>query len=521
MSNSPEIKVNMEEASKKDLRCPECPKAFMNQHQLKDHKREYHSKKCRVWLNDDGTVKPLDLSRTEGVFICPVCNSTVSSRSGIIKHTDSHLDKQEPQRPNFVCNECGDEFESAEKLEEHLHTHSERSVISESSSPRISDLLKTAREEIDSETTLLAVTDCFLDIMSSFSCTHKSGHKSIVLMIPPNAKRAATDPIVSMELIRHPKKFRQVDPLDLSTMLSVHQYGNLVGIDHYCPLESNFFRLDYTKSKFEIAKKLAGAVIQTSSQAILIGKVEVYGRRPGEDAHYFNLAMPAHNDFEVVSLLHDNCYKLIIGSNTWSALVTESIELLSGSIEVGADNGTALSSDKSTIWGRDDWEKNSLAERQLRSKFNNESTYEDSAAIFYQLIHWSCQPITIFRLRDYYESKAMCGIKASALIFNQILVKRYIEMALLEKLVQDDGIRAAPATKIAIQNLLKLFASDEKKLKVLDSAEASTILTNLASGLCNTIHNLNEKQVKNAVRTTINTILHAKLQEKQKARKSD
>lgn len=521
MTEALEIKVNVEEDSSVQLKCSDCSELFMNPSQMARHKREYHSRKCRVRINESGEVKSLDLKRTEGVFICPVCSSPVRTRDGIIKHTNSHLDYERKKVSEFVCIQCGESLESAENLEKHILAHSEPYVISENPNSKKAVLLRRAREEIDSEKSIPAITDCFLSVMSSFSCIHKSGHKSVMLMTPPNAKRTITDPIVAMELIRHPKKSRQMDPLDLSTMLSVHRYGNLVDLNRYSPLESNFFRLDYMKSKFEIAKKLAGAIIQTYSQAILVGKVEVYGRRPSEDAHYFNLVKPTQNDADVVSIFHDNCNKLVIGTNSWSALITESVELLSGSIEVGPNNLTALTSDRSTIWGRDDWDKNSLVERQLRSKFNDESTYVESAAIFYLFHHWSCHPITIFRLQDYYESRAMCGIKASAIIFHQLLVKKSIKRKLLKKLVEDDGIQAAPLTKNAIQSLLKLFPTDKKKLKVLESIEASAILTTLASGLCGTIRSLNENQVKNAVQTTINSTLHARLQERQQARHSE
>ncbi|KAF9994763.1 hypothetical protein BGZ65_009591, partial [Modicella reniformis] len=229
-----------------------------------------------------------------------------------------------------------------------------------------------------------------------FKVTHASGATSLALLTQMAAKRASSDPIIRLDPIKRPRAQTYVESTDIEIILSTCRYGAIINITDHKPLELSFFLQDYKAFKSEIAQKLAGAIIHTGSQ-VLILKAEIYDRAPADDPHSFDLVKPILDVKRVSKIFHDNVEKLIIGTHQWSALVTSSIELTTGKIEAGANNSYTHTASQSTIWSRDDWRLNPLVERQLRSKFYHKETYSRGASVFRLISHWSCLPVTIFR----------------------------------------------------------------------------------------------------------------------------
>ncbi|KAF8947618.1 hypothetical protein BGZ46_005514, partial [Entomortierella lignicola] len=125
--------------------------------------------------------------------------------------------------------------------------------------------------------------------MTPFVAKHESGTRSLALLTSIGAKRVASDPIVELEVIKKPRTKSLAEPHDLEIILASSQYGDLVNMDSYKPLESPFFLQGYKECKTTIARKLAGSIIQTGVRAFLVVKVEVYGRSPSDDPHSFDL----------------------------------------------------------------------------------------------------------------------------------------------------------------------------------------------------------------------------------------
>ncbi|KAF9369418.1 hypothetical protein BGX21_005973, partial [Mortierella sp. AD011] len=97
--------------------------------------------------------------------------------------------------------------------------------------------------------------------------------------------------------------------------------------------------LIYKDSKYDIAKRLAGAVIQRGRKAILAVKEEVYGRDFSEDPHWFDMTRPTPDVRKYAQFFTTTA--LACDLHTWSAPITLSIELTSGDIEVSANNSSA------------------------------------------------------------------------------------------------------------------------------------------------------------------------------------
>ncbi|KAF9574851.1 hypothetical protein BGW38_008278, partial [Lunasporangiospora selenospora] len=185
--------------------------------------------------------------------------------------------------------------------------------------------------------------------------------------------------MIRLDSIKKPRAQTNVESADIEIFISTSRFGAIVDITDYKPLEPSIFLQGYKASKSEIAQTLAGAMIHTGSQVVLIPKVEIYGRTPADDPHSFDLVKPILDVKKVCKIFHDNVEKLIIGTLQWSALATSSIELTTGIIEVGANNSHTHTASQSTIWFRNDWQLNPLVERQLRSKFYHKETYSKSA----------------------------------------------------------------------------------------------------------------------------------------------
>ncbi|KAF8982587.1 hypothetical protein BGZ46_000991, partial [Entomortierella lignicola] len=321
--------------------------------QFEAHGREYHSKSCRVKVrNEQGDEEPIGLRRTEGCFICPVCQKPIQTRSRTIKHVKRHL-TEVTNASKFECPDCNETFESKHDLEKRTKTHFQLyEVLAMRDAGKNSEELSKARSEINTAIRNPIITNCLLEVMVPFSLSHKSGSTSTALLIPAGAKRAVLDPIASGKSIKQPKKSDYTDPGDTSFILSTHQYGGVIQIADYRPLKPEFFFSNCNRSESDIAKQLAGAVIQTGLQATLIIKAEVYDRDSVEDPHGFDLVKPVLEAKKVSMINHGNSNKLIIGARTWSALITASVELSTGSIDVGVSNSSPYPASSSIVWGR-------------------------------------------------------------------------------------------------------------------------------------------------------------------------
>ncbi|KAF9197563.1 hypothetical protein BGZ49_001946, partial [Haplosporangium sp. Z 27] len=150
----------------------------------------------------------------------------------------------------------------------------------------------------------------------------------------------------------------------------------------YAVLAPTFFDLkDFFKHHEEIAKTLAGAIIQTDYQAILILKVEVYARSPIEDPHSFDLAIPTINS-KIVCVIHHDGSRISCGHAPMECLNSSLCKFDHWDIGAGASNVSAHLATYMIFWRRADFELNPSTKRQLRSKFDRREAFFECASIF-------------------------------------------------------------------------------------------------------------------------------------------
>ncbi|KAG0017662.1 hypothetical protein BGZ80_008055 [Entomortierella chlamydospora] len=183
-----------------------------------------------------------------------------------------------------------------------------------------------------------------LDLTVPFGVKFQNGKILEVLALPGEAKKLMADPIVSV----WPLKRQTASEAELRHVLWSRKFRDLVDRDlsQYEYLSDDLCQRTFRKDGQEVAQKLAGALIQTETQVMLTLKVELNGRTQSEDPHSHGLAFPTWESYVVEATTYEDTRRILIGTATWSALVTSAIILTTGHVIVGPDNTTFQTSEK-------------------------------------------------------------------------------------------------------------------------------------------------------------------------------
>ncbi|KAF9943703.1 hypothetical protein BGZ72_003509, partial [Mortierella alpina] len=184
--------------------------------------------------------------------------------------------------------------------------------------------------------------------------------------------------------------------------------------------------------KTAATSQLAGSLVQSGAAILLALKVEVYGRTPSEDAHQQDVAFPVSSPYVVQSLMHDGATKILIGTQTWNALITSAAILTSGVVVVGPNNTAFHPHPRSKVWVLRDSHRNLTIERQTRSKFDDPTSFGQFAGVFAKFHAHKFLPVTLKTLWDYFVGKKWSGIKLVAYIFYELHYKSRLDKIEIE-----------------------------------------------------------------------------------------
>ncbi|KAF9580887.1 hypothetical protein BGW38_002282 [Lunasporangiospora selenospora] len=457
--------------------CSLCQKRFSSGKSLQTHVRNIH----------DGGSR-------NSTLVCQIdeCSEEFNHRPTFEKHVASH---SEQSKDSFTCQTCGEKESSLEKHVSHLDEHLVVSVPEEVIKAKEDDNIRLSiRRECIKSQVAEEVANFLQTILVPHICIHANGQRSTVFALPESATTLLDNPIDEIRPLQ-PKDQRNQETLqDLESALDGCHFRALVDVNNYKPMDQSMFLANYGSKKYELAKAFAGALIQTPLTVVMILKAEVYGRQPGEDTHGFDLVAPDWELYKVAILVHDNSRKLIVGTSTFSILITSSIELTVGTVSVGPSNSVCVSA-RAKIWTRKDQELNVLVKRQLRSKFDHAETFDTSAAVYYRFAGWKCQPVTIFSLFSHYQTKRNSGIRSIAELFYDIERTQTIKKGLVQHLLQQVGPEAVRASK-ALQEILSKFQQDEEERPLGNDRAMSQLLQIMADEICDPIRRTNESIVR-------------------------
>ncbi|KAF9166796.1 hypothetical protein BGX20_000098, partial [Mortierella sp. AD010] len=123
----------------------------------------------------------------------------------------------------------------------------------------------------------------------------------MALLTPSSTKRLLDDPIIDVQQMKRRSKGLDVGPV-----------------------------------KLKISRKFAGALLQWELTVIFLLKAKVYGRSPADDVHGFDLAQRKWDLMTVTSIVHGCTQKLLIGTLSFSVLVTAALNITTGDVSAGA-----------------------------------------------------------------------------------------------------------------------------------------------------------------------------------------
>ncbi|KAF9911814.1 hypothetical protein EC991_002117 [Linnemannia zychae] len=337
------------------------------------------------------------------------------------------------------------------------------------------------QEQLVSTTGNTNTAKFLLSLMEPIAINLKSGKTENALALPGGTKRLLQDLVVSIQRVTTFKTASSVLPLQ-------HTHGS------------------------DVAKRLAGALIQSGSAVLLALKVEVYGRSPSEDPHQQDVAYPISGSFIVQSLLHDGATKILIGTQTWNALITSAVILTRGVVVVGPNNTAFHPHPRSNVWVLKDSRQNTTIERQTRSKFDDPISIKPYAGVFVKFLAHKFLPVTLKTLWDYFMGKRWSGIKLVAFIFYELHHTRRLEKIEIESKLQEVAVSIRNKTQSDSKILcdvkeLVLAFEERDHVSFPVNWKVSNCLRILAGYTTHAITNLNQDIVAREIEKHIRIVL--------------
>lgn len=500
------------------LTCAICQKDYKNKTTLQSHLFDCHD-------NEAKRVHPLKCIQSS-------CTSSFQSRQKYLKHIgtctgDSSSPSTAATGTTFIASatkeQRNDEDEDRDdevEVQDAADTVAEPWVdvqgeeeVDHDDQDQGGQRFDRLQEQLISATGNRNTAEFLLSLTEPIAINLKSGETENVLALPGGTKRLLRDMVVSIQPVkRRAPKGNDIQDGELRPALAAHAFGGLVDDEsNYVPLDDDLCYRIFRKDGSDVAKRLAGALIQSGSAVLLALKVEVYGRSPSEDPHQQDVAYPVSGSFIVQSLLHDGATKILIGTQTWNALVTSAVILTRGAVVVGPNNTAFHPHPRSKVWVLKDSRQNLTIERQTRSKFDDPISIEPYAGVFVRFHAHKFLPVTLKTLWDYFMGKKWSGIKLVAFIFHQLLHTHRLDKIDIESKLQEVVSiknRTQSDSKILgdVRELVLAF-EERDHVSFPVNWKVSNCLRILAGHTTNAITNLNQDTVAREIEKHIRIVL--------------
>ncbi|KAF9190063.1 hypothetical protein BGZ49_003738, partial [Haplosporangium sp. Z 27] len=368
--------LSMNSTTQSTIECPDCTGTFSSIKQMKDHSKQYHTEICDIsYIALDGTQQH-QLVRTNGVFECPFCSTTVETLNGIKYHVNSvpHESDGSLTPTNSTPLESSESLGSADgevaphdslmsaSCERTSHEFPGLSIAKAAPLKRgYEELVLTAFEKLkdthkEKKRALFTAEDSELRPLTLRS---DLGTDQVVLVHGSKCKEFSTGTrfVVIDEPVQSPTISRTTNCSNCSPVPSAGLESLIIS----SPYTSQLVKMKFVELTSDVCKILnkdwllcpelkhactqifAGCILQqtVSGHAILVNCVETYGRKQQIDAHRerTNLtkdkapqsSIPPfgetrYKDVWPTTMSQDGT-KLVIGTHSFNALITSSIRL--------------------------------------------------------------------------------------------------------------------------------------------------------------------------------------------------
>ncbi|KAG0342374.1 hypothetical protein BG005_002735 [Podila minutissima] len=355
------------------------------------------------------------------------------------------------------------------------------------------------------------------DLFEPAELTLEGGDKMYGLLLTGGARHLGDGAIAFVRPLKH-RLDNEIEDVDLKLALRSHSYCSLVDVEKYRPLEDGdpICTMRFSEQGKQLARQLAGLVIQSGDEVLLCLKVEVYGRCKSEDPHSLDLALPDDKSFKVFNQLLDNTHKIMIGTVRWNALVTMAVVVTSGKVVVGPHNTVFHPHPESHVWLLKDGDKDlsNNVERETRSKFHRDESYELFAAAHPRFLYYRTIPVTLKTLWEFKSKGKWSGIKVTSFIFQQLYTHGKISKSdvrkRLEKASEVKSTRAEKEATGIVGNINRLVEVMEDEETWPVSEMVSDQLRELAGRLQGEITDLNKTTTTDEVVKVIEKLIKGK-----------
>ncbi|KAF9923838.1 hypothetical protein BGZ67_009626 [Mortierella alpina] len=358
------------------------------------------------------------------------------------------------------------------------------------------------------------------DLFEPVELRLEGGEKMYGLLLAGGAKKLGDGSVAYVRPLKH-RMDDEVEDLELKLALKAHAFSLLVDVENYEPLEEDdpLCCMPFSEHNKLLARKLVGLLIQSGDAVLLCLKVEVYGRSKSEDPHALDLALPdGIRSFKVVNQLHESTSKVMVGTVIWNALVTMAVVVTNGKVVVGPHNTEFHPHAASHVWLRKDGDKDFFnnVERQTRSKFHREISFELLAAAHRRFLRFCTMPVTLKTLWEFKASLAWSGIKVASFVFHQLFMSGKIVKSDVTGYLQKVKAEKSRAEKDSgiIGNLSQLVEAMEDEETLPVSEMVSKQLMELAGMLQGDVTEINKTTITEGVVEVIEGMTQGKQNKK-------
>ncbi|KAF9409903.1 hypothetical protein BGZ76_005597 [Entomortierella beljakovae] len=522
--------------------CPKCTcPQFPTEGKLSVHIREYHSEKCKVrFPGSSGFTK---VYRINDTFICPQCFAEITTTSGMTKHARSScpggaepLDQGgEIEKPVIISKDQG---------------LPSQTVVETGHQPSFNDTALSACGELNASENDKKRALSLVDYLGLVPFTLKDplGNDQAAFTNEPALKKlclkGASEFATSINPVFKPKESlmsqldQNVSDVSLRTLLATSPHSAVLQSRTFSELSEQlceFMNKDWTfrpELQYACSQLLAGCILinTCNGQAVIANSIEVYGRTKQTDVHREHFSIKKNKAIQTslppkINIPYDGVWpmtlgswdgeKLVIGTRIFNALVTSSMRLdLMEQASVGGITVTFplrnFQSSKSTRIYLDNKSIEKAAEiasrekawaiskegtiwemRQLRSKFDDPSTYLLCRSSGHLTNDHTSQPYTVFTLSCHDSLENGTGA-AAAIIFHKIakeVLKHGSKATIRRKVFKRALDHCSGNSDIvdALKKILSLFddikKSNPKRIPILRNAALNKELEIIAEKL--------------------------------------
>ncbi|KAF9090664.1 hypothetical protein BGX27_002201 [Mortierella sp. AM989] len=358
-------------------------KAVLRTHESESHdgpRRRIHPLRCQWWPKDFQTRKGLakHLLSCPGIkelsfsLLCPTCRLMIADVDALSSHT-------------WQCVFWPEDVKSQQEG------------------------LREFEAQLIENTRHMATARYAQDLFEPVELRLEGGDKVFGMLLTGGAKRLGDGAMAHVRPLKN-RLDDEIEDVELRLALRSRAYCSLVDVEKYRALEDDdpIFTMRFSEHSKQLARKLVKLLIQSGDEVLLCLKAEVYGRYKSEDPHSLDIALPDDKSFKVANQLRDGIHK--------NALVT------SGKVVVGPHNIVFHPHAASHVWLLKDGDKDlsNNVERETRSKFHQDKSYELFAGVHPRFLHYRTIPVTLKTLWEFKSNGKWSGIKLASFVFQQL-----------------------------------------------------------------------------------------------------